>query len=42
MTHFSLSDLEAIVAARAEVSPDQSWTAKTAGAGAGTRREEIR
>lgn len=28
MSGFSLSDLEAIVAARAKASPDESWTAK--------------
>ncbi|MGV1873777.1 phosphoribosyl-ATP diphosphatase [Agrobacterium rosae] len=33
MTSFSLSDLERIVAERASVSPDQSWTAKLVAAG---------
>lgn len=33
MTDFSLSDLERIVAARAQASPDASWTAKLVSAG---------
>lgn len=33
MTSFSLIDLEAIVAERAKVSPDESWTAKLVSAG---------
>ncbi|MCL6708913.1 phosphoribosyl-ATP diphosphatase [Pseudomonas sp. R2.Fl] len=33
MTGFSLTDLEAIVARRAEASPDESWTAKLVAAG---------
>ncbi|MEJ8310641.1 phosphoribosyl-ATP diphosphatase [Agrobacterium larrymoorei] len=33
MSGFSLSDLERIVAERASVSPDQSWTAKLFAAG---------
>jgi phosphoribosyl-ATP pyrophosphohydrolase len=33
MTEFSLSDLEAIVAARATADPTQSWTAKLVAAG---------
>ncbi len=33
MSDFSLSDLERIVAERASVSPDQSWTAKLVAAG---------
>lgn len=33
MSEFTLSDLEKIVAARAEASPDESWTAKLVAAG---------
>ncbi|MGR6467442.1 phosphoribosyl-ATP diphosphatase [Rhizobium sp. PAMB 3182] len=33
MTTFTLADLEAIVAKRANASPDESWTAKLAAAG---------
>jgi phosphoribosyl-ATP pyrophosphohydrolase len=33
MGSFSLTDLEAIVATRAEASPDESWTAKLVAAG---------
>lgn len=33
MTDFSLTDLEAIVAARASASPEESWTAKLVAAG---------
>ena len=33
MSEFSLKDLEEIVAARAKVSPDESWTAKLVAAG---------
>jgi len=33
MGSFSLTDLEAIVAKRAEASPDESWTAKLVAAG---------
>ncbi len=33
MSSFSLEQLEAIVASRAEASPDQSWTAKLFAAG---------
>ncbi len=33
MTDFSLTDLQAIVVARAGVSPDESWTAKLVAAG---------
>jgi phosphoribosyl-ATP pyrophosphohydrolase len=33
MTTFTLTDLEAIVAKRANASPDESWTAKLAAAG---------
>jgi phosphoribosyl-ATP pyrophosphohydrolase len=33
MSDFTLADLEAIVAARAQASPDESWTAKLFNAG---------
>jgi phosphoribosyl-ATP pyrophosphohydrolase len=33
MSTFTLTDLEAIVAARAKASPDESWTAKLVNAG---------
>ncbi len=33
MANFTLADLEAIVAARATASPDESWTAKLIAAG---------
>jgi len=33
LSEFSLKDLEEIVAARAKVSPDESWTAKLVAAG---------
>ncbi|WP_331372708.1 phosphoribosyl-ATP diphosphatase [Sinorhizobium chiapasense] len=33
MTDFTLSDLENIVAVRAKVAPDESWTAKLVAAG---------
>lgn len=33
MSNFTLSDLESIVAARAQAAPDESWTAKLVAAG---------
>ncbi len=41
MTAFTLADLEAIVAARAKASPDESWTAKLIAAGPGRAAKKL-
>lgn len=41
MTDFTLADLEAIVAARAKASPDESWTAKLVSSGQGKAAKKL-
>lgn len=41
MSNFTLADLEAIVASRAEADPNQSWTAKLVAGGQGKAAKKL-